>query len=86
MNTMIFEEVKQITDYGYVSRAQNRYSVPALPDAGIPDLVSGNRCPVECSRGNTPSSVAGFDLKSICEQHKPLCIGGLIALLILLTK
>ena len=80
MNTMIFEEVKQITDYGYVSRGQNRYSVPVLADAGIPSLVSGNRCPVECTQS---ASSKGVDF---CTKHKLLCVGGLIAILILLTK
>jgi len=78
---MIFKEVKH-TDYGYVSRGQNRYSVPALPDAGIPSLVSGNRCPVECCT----SSSSNLSEENFCEKNKLLCIAGIIAVLILIAK
>jgi len=72
----------EVAEYGYVSRGQNRYSVPILPDAGIPTVVAGNRCPVECQKAGAQAKEFG----GFCSKHKLLCIGGLIAALILLTK
>jgi hypothetical protein len=55
--------------YGYVVRGQTTYSVPFLPQNAVPDIIRGNRCPVECSERVKQK-------QSFCQENWVLCVLG----------
>jgi hypothetical protein len=68
-------------EYGYVVRGMTTYSIPFLYQNTVPDIVHGNRCPVECvSKGGSESETA----KGFCEKNWVLCVIGAFAIGVLL--